>query len=195
MNHQADQFFIDKAVHGDSRAFGVLVEKYQDYIFTIILRMLKDREEAEEVAQDTFLKAYDALSGFRGESKFSTWLYRIAYRKALDQLRKRSRFATSELIEEITEDTLEHVENGLDYMLKEERTEIINKCILKLPEQEAVIITLYYFEEQTVKEIAQVVEISEENVKVKLFRSRKLLFSLLGNYIVQEKSMKNGKAV
>lgn len=71
------QFFIQKAAKGDTHAFGVLVERYQEYGFTIIFRMLKVREEAEEVAQDTFIKVYEALSGFRGESKFSSWLYKI----------------------------------------------------------------------------------------------------------------------
>lgn len=195
MNHQADQYFVEKAMHGDTRAFGILVERYQHYIFTLIFRILKVREEAEEVAQDTFLKAYEALPGFRGESKFSTWLYRIAYRKSLDRLRKNSNLRTTELIEDITEDVLNHVESGLESMLNDERSEIIKKCILKLPEQEAAIITLYYFEEQSVKEIAQVMEIGEDNVKVKLFRSRKLLFIFLENYINQEKPVNNGKAV
>lgn len=195
MNHQADEYFVEKAKHGDTRAFGVLVERYQNYIFTLAYRMLKVREEAEEIAQDSFLKAYDALQGFRGESKFSTWLYRIAYRKSLDRLKKNSTLRTSELIEDFTEDHLSYVDSGLDHMLKEERSKIINKCILKLPEQEAAIITLYYFEEQSVKEIAQVMELGEDNVKVKLFRSRKLLFTFLENYINQEKPVNNGKAV
>ncbi|UJH92562.1 hypothetical protein LZ575_08815 [Antarcticibacterium sp. 1MA-6-2] len=70
MNHQTDQYFVEKAMHGDTRAFGILVERYQHYIFTLIFRMLKVREEAEEVAQNTFLKAYEALPGFRGNQNF-----------------------------------------------------------------------------------------------------------------------------
>lgn len=196
MNHQTDQFYVDKALHGDTRAYSVLVEKYQDYIFTVVFRMLKVREEAEEVSQDTFLKAYEALSSFRGESKFSTWLYRIAYRKALDLIRKKSRSDTTQIIEEITGNELvNHVESGLEHMIYEERNEIIRRGILQLPEQEAAIITLYYYEDQSVKEIAQVTGISEDNVKVKLFRSRKLLFSILGKYITEENLFENGKAV
>ncbi|UJH92947.1 sigma-70 family RNA polymerase sigma factor [Antarcticibacterium sp. 1MA-6-2] len=105
----------------------------------------------------------------------------------MDRLRKISTTRTSELVEDITEDILNHVESGLESMLNDERSEIIKRCILRLPEQEAVIITLYYFEEQSVKEIAQVMKIGEDNVKVKLFRSRKLLFTFLENYINQEK--------
>ncbi|MDT0644408.1 RNA polymerase sigma factor [Zunongwangia sp. F363] len=195
MNQQPDQYFIEKAMHGDTRAFGVLVERYQDYIFTIVYRMLKVREEAEEVAQDVFLKAFEALPGFRGDAKFSSWLYRIAYRKTLDRIRKNSRFSTSELIEEITEDDTEKLENGLEIMLQEERSEIIQNCILKLPEQESAIITLFYFEEQSVKEIAAITGLTQDNIKVKLYRSRKALFSLLKKYMQAEIPEENGKAI
>ncbi|WP_373059766.1 RNA polymerase sigma factor [Zunongwangia sp. H14] len=195
MNQYTEEYYIDKAVHGDTRAFGVLVEKYQDYIFTIVYRMLKVREEAEEVAQDAFLKAFEALPGFRGESKFSSWLYRIAYRKALDRIRKNSRHTSLELIEEITADDATKLESGLEVMLEQERSEIIQKCLLKLPEQDAAIVTLYYFEEQPVKEIAGITGLTEDNVKVKLYRSRKALFSLLKKYMLKEIPEKNGKSI
>lgn len=191
----SDQFLIEKALTGDTRSFGLLVERYQDYIFTLIFRMLKVREEAEEVAQDTFLKAYEALGTFRGESKFSTWLYRIAYHKSLDRLRQNSRTRTVEIINDITENPVEILESALELMLQDERSEIIKKSILKLPEQEAAIITLYYFEEQSVKEIAKVTGLSEDNIKIKLYRSRKILFSLLESFIAPKIPQRNGKAV
>lgn len=194
MEVKPDQFFIEKSIAGDTRAYGVLVERYQDYIFTVVYRMLKMREEAEEVAQDTFIKAYEALPTFRGEAKFSTWLYRIAYRKALDRLRNKSRMITCELIEEISVHS-EHLENALEFMMEEERKELIKKCIFQLPEQEAAIITLFYFEDQSVKDISLVTRLSEDNVKVKLYRSRKLLFSLLEHQMLPEKYTKNGKAI
>ena len=181
---------------GDTRAFGTLVERYQDYIFTLVYRMLRCREEAEEVAQDTFLKAFEALSQFRGEAKFSTWLYRIAYRKSLDRLRLKKRHDnTLELKEEITGSQVEDLETGLEYMLQAERAEIIRKCIMQLPEQEAAIVTFYYMEEQSVKEIRQITGLTEDNIKVKLYRSRKLLFFLLENYISSTIPEKNGKAI
>lgn len=195
MKPTSDQFYIQKALLGDTRAFGTLVERYQDYIFTLVYRILKCREEAEEVAQDTFLKAYDALEQFRGEAKFSTWLYRIAYRKSLDRLRQNKGSQTSVLMEEITGCDIEDIETGLEFLLQAEKAEIIRKCILQLPEQEAAIITLYYFDEQSVKEIREVTGLTEDNIKVKLYRSRKLLFSLLENYIGSTIPEKNGKAI
>jgi len=195
MNANTDQFFIDKTLQGDTRAFGVLVERHQEMIFTMVLRMLKVREEAEEVAQDTFIKAFESLSNFRGESKFSSWLYRIAYRKALDRIRANKRQRTSQLIEAITETEIASIEDGLQYMEQKERTAIIRECILQLPETEAAVVTLYYFESQSVKEIAVITELSTDNVKIKLYRSRKTLFSLLKGYVQPEITRTNGKAI
>lgn len=195
MSKHTDQHLIDRILSGDSAAFGELVDRYQNFVFTIAIRMLKVTEEAEEVAQDSFIKAFDSLSTFRGEAKFSTWLYRIVYHKALDRIKKNRREQTYEIIEEITDDSLDHIENGLEFMLSEERSAVINKCIRMLPEDEAAIISLYYFEEQSVKEIAKVTDLTEDNIKIKLYRSRKKLFTLLEGYIKPEISSSNGKAI
>ena len=74
-----DEYYIDLIINGDTNAFEVLVDRYKDMVFTLTLRILKNREEAEEAAQDTFMKTYKSLSRFKGDSKFSTWIYKIAY--------------------------------------------------------------------------------------------------------------------
>ena len=173
----------------------MLVEKYQGYVFTIVLRMVKVREEAEEVSQDTFVKAFESLASFRGESKFSSWLYSIAYRKALDRIRKNKKYRASELLEEITESDAGSVENALQQLEDKERKEQIQYCIMQLPEIDAALVTLYYFEDQSVKEIAAITELSEENIKVKLYRSRKKLFTLLQQYVLPEIANNNGRAI
>ncbi|WP_186989862.1 RNA polymerase sigma factor [Constantimarinum furrinae] len=195
MNANTDQHYIQKTLDGDTRAFSVLVARYQSYVFTTVLRMVKVREVAEEVAQDSFIKAFQSLKTYRGEAKFSTWLYSIAYRKALDALRKNKRERTSEFIDEISEGNFEDIENALGYLEAKERTETIQQCIMALPEEEAAIITLYYFEEQSVREIAQITAYSEDNIKIKLYRSRKKLFTLLKNFIMPEITDSNGKAI
>lgn len=195
MIKNTDQYLIDRTLGGDSAAFGELVDRYQNFVFTIAIRILKHREEAEEVAQDSFIKAYESLSTFRGDSRFSTWLYRIVYHKALDRIKRNKRQQTYEIIEAITVNDPDHIENGLEAMLSEERRALINKCIKMLPGDDAAIISLYYFEEQSVKEIAQVTDMTEDNIKIKLYRSRKKLFSLLESYIKPEISNKNGKAI
>jgi len=193
MQRSTDQDLIDKTLKGDTRAFGLLVEQYQGYVFTIVIRMVKVREEAEEVAQDTFIKAFESLSSFRGESKFSSWLYSIAYRKALDRLRKNKKYNASELIEDITESEAGISENALHILEDKDRKAQIQHCIMQLPEVDAALITLYYFEEQSVKEIAKITKLSEENIKVKLYRSRKKMFTLLKHLVLPETSNTNGK--
>lgn len=195
MHQDTDQYYISETLKGDSRAYSFLVEKYQNFVYTIVIRMVKVKEEAEEVSQDTFIKAFQSLSSYRGESKFSTWLYSIAYRKALDRIRKKNKINTTELIEEITESNFESIENALHYIQEQERNEIIKKCILQLKEQEAAIITFYYYEDLTVKEIAKITQLTEDNIKVKLHRSRKKLFSLLKYFVLPEITISNGKAI
>ena len=157
--------------------------------------MVKVREEAEEVAQDTFVKAFDSLEQFRGDSKFSSWLYSIAYRKALDRIRKNKRQKTSELIEEVTEGDIGILDNGLEQLEQKERKELIKNSIMELAETDAAIITLYYFEDQSVKEISEITKLSEDNIKIKLYRSRKKLFTLLQGYVLPEINKTNGKAI
>lgn len=195
MQSNTDQQLIEQTLEGDTRAFGTLVERYQGFVFTIVLRMVKVREEAEEVSQDTFLKAFESLSSFRGDSKFSSWLYSIAYRKALDRLRKNKKYKAFELLEEITEGDTGVVENALQQLEDKERKAQIQQCIMELPEVDAALVTLYYFEEQSVKEMAAITQLSEENIKVKLYRSRKKLFTLLQNHILPEIANSNGQAI
>ncbi|MFK5983559.1 MAG: sigma-70 family RNA polymerase sigma factor [Flavobacteriaceae bacterium] len=195
MQLDTDPYLIQKTLEGDTKAFGQLVEKYQALVFTIVIRMVRNREEAEEVAQDTFIKAYQSLANFRGDSKFSSWLYSIAYRKALDALRKNKKNSNLELIEDITEGDCSVIENALSFLEAEERKEAIQDCIMKLPEQEAAIITLFYYEEQSIKEIAIIINLTEDNIKIKLYRSRKKLFTLLKQNILPEYTETNGKAI
>lgn len=84
-----DQHYINLIIDGDTNAFAVLVNRYKDLVFTLALRMLKNREEAEEVSQDAFIKAYKSLNKFKGDSKFSTWIYKITYNTSLDRIKKK----------------------------------------------------------------------------------------------------------
>ncbi|WP_299437793.1 RNA polymerase sigma factor [uncultured Aquimarina sp.] len=195
MNHQSDQYYIQQVLEGEANAFSTLVERYQNLVYTVVYRMIRNKEEAEEVAQDTFIKAYKSLSNYRGEAKFSTWLYTIAYRKSLDAIKKNKRFVSTELIEEISEGEVGIVDNALSYLQDKERKQIISDSILKLPEEEAAIVTLYYFEEKSVKEIKEIVGLTEDNIKIKLYRSRKKLYSILKYHVSPEINTNNGRAI
>ena len=88
MTTTKDQLYINKVINGDASAFAYLVDTYKNMVFSLAYKMTKNKEEAEEVSQDTFIKAFKNLSNFKGDSKFSTWLYRICYHTTLDAIKK-----------------------------------------------------------------------------------------------------------
>ncbi|NMH86412.1 RNA polymerase sigma factor [Flavivirga algicola] len=174
-----DQHYIDLIINGDTNAFEVLVERYKDLVFTLTMRMLKNREEAEEVAQDTFIKAYKSLNRFKGDSKFSTWIYKIAYNTSLDRLKKNKKHFNDVAIDEFTEHQVKTIDNALYNLELKEREQSIQDCIALLPSDDGFLLTLYYFEEQSLEEISKTMGLTPNNVKVKLFRSRKKLATIL----------------
>jgi len=174
-----DQQLINAVLAGDTNSFSAIVDRYKDLVFTLAIRMLKHREEAEEVSQDTFIKVYNSLNKFKGDSKFSTWIYRIAYNSCLDRLKKYKREQNVVTIDEYTEHQVKTINNALDIMEQEERNLTIKSCLDLLPSNDSAILTLFYFEELSLEEIAKVVGLNANNVKVKLFRSRKKLTKIL----------------
>ena len=190
-----DHQLIESTLQGNTQAFSVLVERYQNFVFTIALRILRNREEAEEVSQDSFIKAFEALASFRGDSKFSSWLYRIVYHKSLDRIKKNNKYRTLELFEELTDFETEEIENALHYLQLNERNNLVKKAIDQLPEVESAIISFFYFEELSIQEIAKITTLTEDNVKVKLFRTRKKLFTLLKYFVLPQYTNNNGRAI
>ncbi|MFI1772288.1 RNA polymerase sigma factor [Thalassobellus citreus] len=174
-----DQHYINLIISGETNAFNVLVERYKDLVFTLTLRMLKNREEAEEVSQDTFIKVYKSLHKFKGDSKFSTWVYKIAYRTSLDRIKKNKKYLNDVAIDEFTENQLKTIDNALDNLEHKEREQAIQDCIDLLPSDDSFLLTLYYFEDQSLEEISITMGLTSNNIKVKLFRSRKKLASIL----------------
>jgi RNA polymerase sigma factor (sigma-70 family) len=174
-----DQYYITKIVEGDKKAFAVLVDRYKDLVFTLALRMLKNREEAEEVAQDTFIKVFKSLSQFKGDSKFSTWIYRITYNGCLDSLKKYKQEYNNIPLDDYTGRQLMSLDNAVDAMEDQEQQQTIKECLQLLPKEDNFLLTLYYYEEQSLDEISKIMGITSNNAKVKLYRSRKKLTSIL----------------
>lgn len=186
MSKVEDQFYINKVLNGDVNSFSILVDRYKDLIFTIAIRMLKNREEAEEVAQDIFVKIFKSLSKFKGDSKFSTWIYKIAYNTCLDVLKKYNKQNNFIPIDEYLEKQIPELENIFDTLVLKEQQVIIQKCLSLLPYEESILLTLYYYEDQSLEEIAKVLNINQNNAKVKLFRIRKKFESILRNQLPTE---------
>lgn len=174
-----DRHFIDRALAGDTQAFALLVDRYKNLVYTLALRLIKNTEEAEEAAQDTFIKVFRSLDKFKGESKFSTWMYKITYNTCLDRLKKQKAVPYAVPIDDYGTRQLAVTENILDRLDEQQRHRAIQECLKLLPGDEAFLLTLYYFEEQSLEEIAQVLGIKANNVKVKLFRCRKRLGDII----------------
>lgn len=181
-----DHQLITQICKGDTNAYAQLVHQYKDLVFTLAFRMLKHREEAEEVSQDAFLKVYKSLRRFKGDSKLSTWIYKIAYNTCLDRLKKNKKHLVDVPINEFTEHKLETIDNALTNMIDAERRETIKTCIDKLPSDDAYITTLFYFEDLSLEEIAETMNSSANTIKVKLFRARKKLAVILQRYLEPE---------
>lgn len=179
MTKLSDQHYIDEIIGGNSNAFAVIVDRYKDLIFSLALKMVKNREEAEEVAQDTFIKIFNSLDKFKGESKFSTWIYKVTYNTCLDRIKRNKKDEGNITIDDFSEHLFKTMENALSKMVEEERKKSIQDCLNLLPSEEGFLLTLFYFEDQSLEEIAKIMNITANNVKVKLYRSRQKLASIL----------------
>jgi RNA polymerase sigma-70 factor (ECF subfamily) len=182
-----DPDLVCKSLQGDMKAFEVLIDRYKQMVFTLACRIIRNKEDAEEIAQDTFLKAHNALETFKGESKFSTWLYKIAYYRSLDQLKKKKRHISSVSLDQYRPTDIKEMSGVLDELERQDRVRIVKAAINRLNEEDAAIVTLFYFEELSIREIAEIVSLSPEVLKVRLFRSRKQLAILLSSTLLKEK--------
>ena len=186
MTTDQETTIINKINDGDTQAFAVLVDRYKDLVFTLALRMLKNREEAEEVAQDTFIKVFTALPRFKGDSKLSTWIYKVAYNSCLDRIRKNKRGVDEVGIDSFTEHQIKTVDNALDALKEKEQQQTIQHCLQQLASKDSFLLTLFYFEELSLEEISQIVNMEPNTVKVNIHRARKRLATVLKQHLEPE---------
>jgi len=186
MDKKEDQYYIEAVRKGNVQAFSFLVEKYQKLIYTLALKLLKRPEDAEEMAQDTFIKAYQKLDTYEGKSKFSTWLYSITYNACISELRKRRIEFKSIEDQRITEQDEMKMYDYYREAKKEDQEKYLNLALGKLPEDDQVLVTLYYYENQSMDEISEITGLTVSNIKVKIHRARKKMYSLLHEMLNEE---------
>lgn len=174
-------------LNGNQQAYALLVERYQNYVFTLALRMVKNREDAEEVAQDAFIKAYKYLANFRGESKFSTWLYTIVNNSGITFLRKK-KLTVHSLDNEAVLERASSMDSGMraDQVEHKSKQAMVNSAIALLSRDDAQIITLFYKAEQSLEETAQVLGIEVNAAKVRLHRARTRLREKMETHFAEE---------
>jgi RNA polymerase sigma-70 factor (ECF subfamily) len=185
MKNLSDIEIIDSVRRGNSSDYALLVERYKNKAFSMLKRLLKNQMDAEEALQDSFLKAYNSLNNFKGESKFSTWFYRIVYNTAITIINAKKRQTEKEMISIDEEFEIESYDNEI-YSKAENVNKYVIDMVEKLPPRNALIIILYYIDDMSLHEISQVMGLSLVNVKVMLHRSRTALKELVVKHNLQE---------
>ncbi len=181
MNKVQEQTYIEQTLQGNHAAYAALVNAHKDHVFTLLLRIVLQRETAEELAQDVFLKAYQHLPSFNRQAKLSTWLYRIAYNTAISHVRKR-KHPVCELEEKI----LRTDDEGNEYAKKEQLLNALTGAVAQLPPEEAALITLFYMEDKPMNDICTITGLSLSNVKTKIHRIRTKLRNQLEGALSDE---------
>ena len=184
-----DNEVLSRVLRGDQQAYAEIVKRYQSFVFTIALRYTPNREDAEEIAQDSFVKAYRSLSDFRGDAKFSTWLYTIVTTTCLTFLRKK-RLETHSLDNEKVFEAADSLDSGFRANQVEQKSKVtmVNKAIMLLSPDDAQIITLFYKGEQSLEEIGQIMGLEPNTVKVRLHRARQRLREKMEKHFTEEVS-------
>ncbi|MEQ1677075.1 MAG: RNA polymerase sigma factor [Chitinophagaceae bacterium] len=182
-----DNEIISQVLRGDHQAYAGLVNRYQNYVFTLCLRMVKTREDAEEVAQDVFIKAYKYLADFKGASKFTTWLYTIVNNTAISFLRKK-KLDIHSLDNEKVFELADSQDSGMRANMVEQKSKLgmVNEAIGLLSPDDAQIITLFYKAEQSLDETARILGIEVNAAKVRLHRARTRLKVKMETHFAEE---------
>lgn len=183
-----DQALVARAQTGDRRAFGQLVERHQRRVYALAFGLLRQREDAWDVAQETFVRAYRHLDRFEGSSAFYTWVYRIAYNLSIDLLRQKSRRRGVELKPERLEETSEVDGCGVvakpdEAATRQELSAVLHRAMMRLTEKHRAIIVLREVEGLSYEEMAEVLSISKGTVMSRLFHARQNLKALLEPYV------------
>ena len=185
MTREQELTIVRRVQHGDVNAFELLVAAYEKNVFNVALQMLGNREDAQDMAQEAFLKAYNSLSSFRGDSKFSSWLYRIVSNVCLDFKRRQGRRPSSSLtVEDDEGETLEldiaDESQSPEALLERKLTrEAVRRGLQELPDEQRQILLLREIQGMSYEEISEAMGLEEGTVKSRIFRARKKLCAFL----------------
>ena len=187
MDHRNDTYYIEQVLEGKINAFSFLVDRHKDKAYNLAFRICGNREEAEEIAQDAFIKAYRSLRNFRNKSSFSTWLFRIVYNTSISLVRSRKKGVLA--IEEFPADAVDFlgINRNEEEAAEDYRNSLINFALQKISEDDRGLITLYYYDDLDTEEISKVTGINKSGIKVRLFRARKKMADIIAK--VEQKNV------
>jgi RNA polymerase sigma factor (sigma-70 family) len=167
MTNDGDLATIDRVLAGEESLYATLINRYKSYVFTIALKILQNRPEAEEAAQDAFIKAFHHLKDFNRQAKFSTWLYRIAFNTAISYKRKHRH-----TFQDIETTVIEHHQEAEGMLEKTDKQKYLNQALARLNPTDRTALTLFYMQEFSLEEIAEVMNMQANTVKVRIHRAR-----------------------
>jgi len=166
---------------GDHDAFGELVERYKNLVYSVVLRMISDKEEANDQAQEVFIKLYKNIDKYRDEFKFSTWVIRIATNHVIDFRRRNKNNVEASNLEDLEQDVAIHQPSAEEVYLAKEQTKSLADAVESLPDMYKLPIVLYHQQGMSYQEISDIVGVPISKIKNRLFRARKLLKEALAN--------------
>lgn len=189
MEYKGDIIYIKQVKAGNKNAFSFLVNRHKDNVYNLAFRISGNHEEAEDIAQDSFIKAYRALHGFKLKSRFSTWLYRIVYNTAISRVRTRKKEILS--LDEFPVDATDFIgySSTEEDAEKEYRNSLINFALQKIDAEGRSLISLYYYKEMNIRDISDITGISISKAKVKLLRTRQKMLEIIEK--VEKKKLVN----
>lgn len=179
MDYKGDILYIEQVLAGKINAFSFIVDRHKDKAYNLAFRICGNHEEAEEIVQDSFLKAYKSLGGFKMKSSFATWLYRIVYNTAISRVRIKNKGILS--LEDFPADAIDFIGSNPseEEAEKEYRSSLLSFALQKISEEERGLISLYYYEDMSIEEISEVTGVSKSNVKVRMFRARQKMLEII----------------
>ena len=179
MDYKGDIYYIVQIVAGNSNSFSYIVDRHKNKAYNLAFRICGNHEEAEELAQDSFVKAYRSLGGFKMKSSFATWLYRIVYNTAISHVRIKKKGILS--LEDFPADATDFIGTNTseEEADREYRSSLVNFALQKITEEERGLISLYYYDDMSTDEISDITGISKSNIKVKLFRARQKMQEII----------------
>lgn len=186
MKHSlSDKELIAGIIKGQADCYTLLIDRYSNYAFTLAHRVLENREDAEEVAHDAFLKAFKSLEGFKMESKFTTWFYRIVVNLAISRKRKK-KIQTQDITDMGANVSHYSTFSEMAHLPGQDRKHFLDKALKELNDEDRTLITLYYYKDLEMEDIAKITQLERSNLKVKIFRARKKLAGTLTRLLHNE---------
>jgi len=179
MDYKGDIYYIEQILAGNSNYFSFIVDRHKDKAYNLAFRICGNHEEAEELAQDSFVKAYRSLGSFKMKSSFATWLYRIVYNTSISHVRIKKKVTLS--LDDFPANATDFIGSNTseEEAEREYKSSIVNFALQKITEEERGLISLYYYEDMNTDEISEITGISKSNIKVKLFRARQKMQEII----------------